>query len=939
MNKIQCSISNKNVKDKPKAFTNNFMSHSIESLENLLYLANRYSLSAPLYKGRHRASHNIIQGGNLLLIDCDEAAQFEAIEVKIQPYDYVKVPSASNCEETPYKWHYFIPTQEPLSMYPAAFRFQVEQFFQQVGITDEMIDTTGSYDIARQFAPASIKLDPSEADALSEVNETGLNVPIVETPQELCNTAVKSIEIDVGGVNVQKLPPGYLWYKGKAINYTDVLKAVKEVYGNNEEVIVSGFGCPYDNHHHTMDRTRGYGFAFFGNDGDLIVKCTGNECNDNPYFKVQGDSAEVESVLIEIEMKTYPIHPDNFGEVMKERIRSLNPQFHTEGVIVDGFRQYCAAYNDCVSYNSMGDSTQIIIPSSTGSGKSVSSRLYLAQIAKLGLSGLLVVSEVATAIEAVIEINKLAGSNVAGTYYSVSEVNPDSTSRCEIDSLSRITVITHAMFIQRSDSQKDIDLLKKHNEKQRDIIIIDERISLVKSVSFSTGEVDDAIGILKRDTKLYDLMKALENLNEIIFKTKVHGSYTNDGGIKEIFNRLNTDIARVIDGLHGNKYNISRRIRGKRKDNQDTEKEALIFLLERIGYVVAERFNQTIEGSYVICHREEDLSSVFGSVVVLDATSTVNPEYDYRAINNHDIKLLERIIGRNYSPVTLNICNDRTQKQSRSGIYKNLPSSVSKTEIIKVYLKIIEDILKEHEKLLVVTYKDIVPLFKEYSPFKDRVIFIHWGGRDARGSNEYADFDAAIAIGWNRKPQHSYISSVMAIRQMDEYIALNGSIMKDANMLKDMLIVDDLIQFFNRTRCRTTINVEGECAPVALYLFTGGNRNMETLIKEVFEVEMPDIHIKRWGPVIPQKLKRKKSKLEERADNFIAFLRGNIEKYEVITLAQLREYFELRLSMVSKVIKSLYFQRLLEDENISMVGQGRRKDPVRFIMPPQQSFS
>jgi hypothetical protein len=148
---ITLSISNTNLPEIPKAFTIGFESGSVKTLDDLISVANRSSISAPKYEDGHRSASNITVGGNLILIDCDEPGQAEAVEAKLRYYDYIKVPSASNSEDTPYKWHFFIPVQKPLSVYPAAMKFQVEQFFQQVGITDEMIDTTGSYDIARQL--------------------------------------------------------------------------------------------------------------------------------------------------------------------------------------------------------------------------------------------------------------------------------------------------------------------------------------------------------------------------------------------------------------------------------------------------------------------------------------------------------------------------------------------------------------------------------------------------------------------------------------------------------------------------------------------------------------------------------------------------------------------------------------------------------------------
>ena len=191
-----------------------------------------------------------------------------------------------------------------------------------------------------------------------------------------------------------------------------------------------------------------------------------------------------------------PINPIYFANSMTDRIKSLNQDFHCGGKIKGGFIQYGAAYNDCVHMNRNGDNTQMVIPAATGTGKSVSATLYLAEIARMGMSGLLVVSEVSVAIEAAKTINSIAGEVVAGAHYTVSHKNPIHDLWRDIEDLSRITIITHAMFIQRSDSGKDIWALRSFSGKQRDIIIIDERIDLTKRVSFGTEEVVDAVAIL-----------------------------------------------------------------------------------------------------------------------------------------------------------------------------------------------------------------------------------------------------------------------------------------------------------------------------------------------------------------------------------------------------------------------------------------------------------
>lgn len=630
-----------------------------------------------------------------------------------------------------------------------------------------------------------------------------------------------------------------------------------------------------------------------------------------------------------------PIKPTDFADSMTIRIQELNQTFHCGGKIRDGFIQYGAAYNHCVDLNSKGCSIQIVIPAATGSGKSVSARKYLSQIAKMGMSGLLVVSEVSVAIEAAEEINSLAREAVAGVYHSISDKNPMHGLWYDIKDLPKIAIITHAMFIQRSDSGKDIEALKTFEGKHRDIVIIDERIDLIKRESFGTEEVIEAVAILRRDSNLHGYAWMLTNVNEIIFTTTKNGTYEYNGKLKQTLCQLIEDLMILLESLEVGKFNIMSKLRGKKR-NPDSDRTNIKDLIRRIIYVVNERFTHTIEGRNVICHREENLSGKFGSVVVLDATAIINPEYDYRYVNNHSMMIMSRIASRNYSNVSLNICPLKGPKQSKTAIYTAPKRHNKHIKIIKCYLKVIGAILTPGDKLLVVTYKDVVPLFNEYNPYKDQVEFIYWGSKDARGSNDFKDYNKAMAIGWYRKPMHYYVSSVMAINQFDHYVSSTGSMWSDANHLKDMLIVDDMIQFFNRIRCRTAVDNQGNCHPVELYCFTGGNDAMEEVIKTSIESEMPNISIRNWKPKELTALKQRVTKTYQRAENFVRWLRGKIELQEEISLAELRHEFGLSPNMVSRVIKADIFHDLLEEECITMTQSKGKGNPVRFILPPNK---
>ncbi len=620
-----------------------------------------------------------------------------------------------------------------------------------------------------------------------------------------------------------------------------------------------------------------------------------------------------------------PVDPDEFATSVKDRILDLNNDFYVGTKLQNAFEQFGNTYNECVRLNREGEAYALVVPSSTGSGKSVSARLYFASIAKLGLTGLLVVSEVATAIEATVEINELAGKTIAGTHYSISDRNPANDLRCELEELPQIAVITHSLFIQRSDSGKEIDLLKKYRGKQRDCIIIDERIDLIKRVSFSTDEIPDAIAVLQRNDRFADMVIGLTNMNEVIYQNSraVNGTARYIDEFKEIARQSGKDFQDTAELIEAGAYNLKPRMRGKKGDGNE-EAKAVANLLRRIAFTTDGRYSHTKEGSRIVCHREEDLSGAFGSCVVLDATATINPEYKMRSTNNKPVKFFQRVQARNYQNVKLNICKAKGLSQSRSAIT---------TVQVDDYLKIIGDALfMSNDKMLVVTYKNLVPLFKERCQY-DNVEFIHWGGKDARGSNEFSNYNKAMAIGWFRKPQHVYIASVMAINDFENYSSITGSIWSDANHLKDRLIADDMLQFFNRIRCRVAIDEAGNCNPVELYMFTGGNHRLDSIITSSVKEEMPGIEISPWIISPVKSMKRKPTKVEIRADNVIEYLRGNIDKYEYIDQKTVIDYFRFSRQAMNRLLDLEYFNIQLEDENIYVTRTQTRGNPVRFILP------
>ena len=633
---------------------------------------------------------------------------------------------------------------------------------------------------------------------------------------------------------------------------------------------------------------------------------------------------------VEIEPKTKPIYPLDFAKMMKLRMLSLNPEQVFSSNMMTAYESFGAIYNEVSNLNSdNAKPKRIVVPLSTGAGKTVSAKLYLAKLAKLGISGLLVVSEVSTAIEAVREINVLAGADVAGSYYSISEDNLDCDERCDLVDLPLIGVISHSMFISRSSTGIDIDLLKFYNHEHRKCIIIDESINLVRSSSFGTEEIPELMNILNRDNMFHEYTKNLGTVIET-FKKSRNTVVFYESHMKDMLAKIRTETFKYLGLIHDGKARISTRMRS-RKDDRQKELTDVISLLERIAFVFGDTFAITAEGRNSVLHRDIDLSGAFGSVVVLDATSTINPSYTFHQRNSDDIQFMQRIDVRNYKNVNINVCTNRNLPQSKSALYHTPKSNKALDNIVKQYLSAIENILEADDKLLVCTYKILVPLFEYLCPF-DNVEFIHWGSSDARGSNAFRDFNKAMAIGFFRKPQHVYNGAVLAVKDYSHYVPTNGSVSNDALQLRNHLIVDDMVQFFNRVRCRVSIDIEGNCKPTELYLLTGGDKGMQDIMGKLIKQEMPNVTSTKWKVDVDAQLiaERKKNKLYNVAEEVVRWLLTVSHEYDVVSQKNVQEYFGMTRHTMKRLKAEPHFQYLCEEENIVEFKDGRN---FMFYLP------
>ena len=638
------------------------------------------------------------------------------------------------------------------------------------------------------------------------------------------------------------------------------------------------------------------------------------------------DPVHINQNITYVDAKPAPIHPNIFVKLLKNRVHTLEPRFKFGEQMLKGFYYYGATYNECLYRNINGCSPKRhTLPAPTGSAKSVSAKLYLSEIASMGYSGILVVGKVKNAIEAVQEINEIAKANIAACTYAISRTHPYCEQRVSTDLLKHypIIVITHNMFLAKSSSTDNLGCFTQFDTKHRACVIIDEHIDFKRTVSISVEDIRDSIGLGKNIPGWGNV----DNTLKMICESEIH-SDLDTASHPDI-----PDIMReAIGQLQRKKGFVGLKKDQKHEDRAAADRDYLIRVLDKIHFIFSHKNIVVRQGKHFYYSASEDLTNKFGSVVILDATAKSSLIYKAHMYNRDDIRMYEmpRSI-RNYQHATLHICHNKHYSQSNGKLVQHAKTHKTIHQIIDHYLKLLYTLVADGNKILVVTFLEIVDIFQ--SRCKDEnIVFIHYGEHEGR--NDFSDFSKAVAIGWFRKSKRKYIEDIDAIHDdILDYEPLAGTINQDTKAMISGGLAADLVQFFNRTRSRVAIDEQGNCAPVDFYMFDDGSYGSPV---ESITQEMPGIQIKEWTPVQAYPLIIK-NKLENRSDAIIKFLLKT--PGATIDAKSIRSHFNgVNAIQVSKknlkdILSSEYFKALCEENDIDIITKRGRYGGTFFQTP------
>lgn len=862
------SISKTHIKDNPKAYTFGFKPVKIESLKQLAVTCNNYSVSIPEYQDGCRNNKNIISMGNYIFIDCDKEGQTESIEDKLQHYNYVKVPSQSNLHY-PYKFHFIVPTQKELSANANIYRYQVETFFHQVGITNNDIDTSGSFDIVRQFAPAVVDkyksekdnlyygLTQEEAEELTYINDTGINVPITDDiPEDYKNNSITSITPSIKIDSVKDIEfntfenirdnvldrKKAIYYLGKAVLVDDVEKMIFKTITESTHQYISGFGCPCCNSEHSDSISKPYGFAFINSLGSITIKCTGNACKDNPYYIIP-IATDNEITFTKPEIKeSHILEAEKFKAKWEGKLgNKSNP------MLVENWIQNYSAFDDVIKRNKCSlEAIKYISPSQTGSGKTQQVIDKAISLASTDTKTLIVVLRTEDADLIANQIQDETSSDYVAVYHK--RERTQTVNLAEETKLNdyQCLVITHSMFLKHPEIVDD-----------REFIVIDEAINAVNHISISQSNLLLLDYIYKKNKLNNDTVDIIQGLlHSLEHITKTHKNNTvkelwgNTGSVTKIkqVDSICYDVLKDVDFIK-----IRNKVRGTENQNIAIRND-LIELLDTLPEI----FNNwcyVSQSANEICFNTALEIIPTKSVIIMDATATVNSLYHLYSKYKKNLLVLPKLDCRNYMNVTL-----YTTKGINTG--RNTLLSDIKSKIPKYPNYLMDNIMKDlkpDDKVLVVTFKELLPILNTQITV-DNIQINNWG--NLTGSNAYNDFNKIYLFGLNHKPLEVIRNQHTLAKGFNISFLDNEENKQEIQSLKASDLASEIIQAINRIRCRRTIDNDGNCLPCEVYL-TLPDTSEAYLIKQYIEKEMINIKSDDWLFLVDNEITKAKANLCE----------------------------------------------------------------------------
>jgi len=482
----------------------------------------------------------------------------------------------------------------------------------------------------------------------------------------------------------------------------------------------------------------------------------------------------------------------------------------------------------------------------------------------------------------------------------------------------------------------DINLYNLYNKKKRDLIVIDERISLYEKTEFTKYDIK------KMTDKLLLSSNVVDDPNELQQLEKLHKVMKSLNCLPRYFKIASKNKAQPTDLIFQKyiekyflRYEITVDEFVKLVEKLLSEKaKALYKELKLIGNLGNDSYFDTIEKKIAeeielidtmlnkdIFFYQDNYSDAFMSItnitqklgisVVLDATSNVNEFYKIANRLWGRIGAIKTKRFRKYENMKVHVA--KGFNQSRHAIYKGKDEEF-KQKLAQMYLSYAYNVLgNETDKMLIISHKEFKDTLVNEN-VDDRVVFTSWGNHV--GKNNWSDCNKIMIVGWNSLPSIEHvINFYAAVGEIDEASALiNDYVLKD---FENTRLVDDLVQAIMRSNARIIDTADSDCKPTDVYLFQKDDDAVsDQIINDVIE-QFPKCVKVDWQPV-GNPIVKQKTKVQRNADKIIKLLVEKSKDNETYLRKEIQKEVHMNKTTFSNTLKTEYFKEHMLANNMEL---------------------
>jgi len=526
--------------------------------------------------------------------------------------------------------------------------------------------------------------------------------------------------------------------------------------------------------------------------------------------------------------------------------------------LVENWTNNFNAFDEIIERNTNGKKgLKVCCPSPTGSGKTQQIVHKAIDLYGSKVRTLIVVMRTEDADNIAQQIKASTHDDYVAVYHS-KDVSLKGVRKAEHPSISSSTrgaqclVITHEMFRRKESTITQL----------RDFIVIDEAIDVINHFQIDRINLENISKIissrknLKYDGKDVSMLDNELKLIDKILKVQFGAIETRDVGFEGAKPNEETRAMAALPEMQLNQtkkllalksVKPSSILTGYQNDNVDkAAKNNLTKVCDNLPYFFTQ-FSVMAKNGYQTSWSIANELMPSKSIIVMDATATVNKAYEFYTKYQPDLlKILPAIKCRDYSNVTIHTTRTATGRSTILGKEKDEHSKVQQKNaetLINVVMKSTEP----GDDVLVISFKELEPTVITYAEsVSDRKIRVdHWG--NLTGTNKYNTCNKIIIYGLNHKPKEKHRSMHALIKSPELALLHTEENEMEFNELVRSDIVAEVIQAINRIRCRNVIDSDGNCEPTDVFLTLPAHFGSSTEMMVAIKSEMHNINEVKWS--------------------------------------------------------------------------------------------